>query len=738
MSYYGPASQDAAQRKVARRLSQYDYNQHRDPDESVQLHRAGHFNRHNKRLRRTFRTVPWRDEQELQAVGKAMLSVLEFPNDPINQAMSPEEAFATISIWKSRQEGLPHAIESTASLSQVYWRDSQRRARRFRGVSVMELRLAYSAAIVRCINGFADILQQQRAMAASVSSLCGQLGIPSWVVDTRHEGSHNALPNLEVLRLSASTLLEYMKSEFWIPRCAGWNNCDNERNSVVDTANRIAISGEDEAKSLDTKDRSPIDYLLEYKVCSLAWNKARGLSIDDVETNGDKKSTGKRQKKSSSGPQKTRILPYDPLFGEVGSLVDSSDEEDNSDAADDHRKGPQVNLDKPVVNSSIWGSSVGTNTNRFILLDISPTKKKKKGKDKKKSKKPIQKSIKKKKGEKSPTDCAKRFVQSVPSLQEGYKVAIQYLLSGGVGELPWGEGVLISDTKNPFPATQQGVIKCWQLYSPLVHVICRSWPGFAANMITYLVDRIISLEEEMLCDENETENSIGRHQRKAITRKLYFLSAWIRLLLSQRFVAALDQSFAVTTISSKNSNPLELPLAQLNHLEYLGYPLESLLDRCRRFHSARSIAAKPGLTEISQSVVHYLEAVFGQTNIGNFGYPETDEPQPDTKQKVSGKINEKGDNVLAETDTGISSEAMSLDEMEKMLLSEDDDNQNEVRDEPELRTHNDSDFVEQASTVQSETNGTSAESEAPIRRPAWIRCERWDACAIGSLPGYPS
>ena len=732
MSYYGPASQDAAQRKVARRLSQYDYNQHRDPDESVQLHRAGHFNRHNKRLRRTFRIVPWRDEQELQAVGKAMLSVLEFPNDPINQAMAPEEAFATISIWKSRQEGLPHAIESTAALSQVYWRDSQRRARRFRGVSVMELRLAYSAAIVRCINGFADILQQQRAMAASVSSLCGQLGIPSWVVDTRHEGSHNSLPNLEVLRLSASTLLEYMKSEFWIPRCAGWNNGDNETNSVVDTANRIPIQGE------DTKDRSPIDYLLEYKVCALAWNKARGLSIDDGETNGDKKSTGKRQKKSSSGPQKTRILPYDPLFGEVGSLLDSSDEEDNSDAADDNRKGPQVNLDKPVVNSSIWGSSVGTNTNRFILLDISPTKKKKKGKDKKKSKKPIQKSIKKKKGEKSPTDCAKRFVQSVPSLQEGYKVAIQYLLSGGVGELPWGEGVLISDPKNAFPPTQQGVIKCWQLYSPLVHVICRSWPGFAANMITYLVDCILSLEEEMLCDESETENSIGRQQRKAMTRKLYFLSAWIRLLLSQRFVAALDQSFAVTTISSKNSNPLELPLAQLSHLEYLGYPLESLLDRCRRFHSSRSIAAKPGLTETSQSVVRCLEAVFGQTNAGNFGYPEMDEPQPDTKQNVSGNINEKGDNVLAETDAGISSEAMSLDEMEKMLLSEDDDNRNEVRDEPELRTNNDSDFVEQASTTLTETNGTSADSEAPIRRPAWIRCERWDACAIGSLPGYLS
>ena len=81
-------------------------------------------------------------------------------------------------------------------------------------VSVMELRLAYSSAIVRCINGFSDSLQQQRAMAASVANLCGQLGIPSWLVDTRHESSHNTLPNLEVLRLSTSTLLEFMKSEY--------------------------------------------------------------------------------------------------------------------------------------------------------------------------------------------------------------------------------------------------------------------------------------------------------------------------------------------------------------------------------------------------------------------------------------------------------------------------------------------------------------------------------------------
>eukprot|EP00533_Pseudo-nitzschia_delicatissima_P005286 CAMPEP_0116085178 /NCGR_PEP_ID=MMETSP0327-20121206/4187_1 /TAXON_ID=44447 /ORGANISM="Pseudo-nitzschia delicatissima, Strain B596" /LENGTH=713 /DNA_ID=CAMNT_0003576153 /DNA_START=113 /DNA_END=2251 /DNA_ORIENTATION=- len=713
MSYYGPASQESARSKrQATKLSQYDYSQGRDYN-LASLHRAGHFNRHNKRLRRTFRIVAWRTEGELQAVGKALLSVLDpCPMNQLNNdgsmpptEMSPEEAFCMISVWKSRLEGLPHAIESTAALAQIYWRDSQRRAQRSKGfssfgVSVTELRLAYSAAIVRCINGFADILQQQRAMAASVSNLCRQLGIPSWVVDTRHESAHNALPNLEVLRLSASTLLEFMRSEYWIPRCPEWNNGNNE--STIPS----------ERETLPSKSSSPVDFLLEYKACALDWAKARGATIDDSEAKG---TTGKRKKKSS--PPKTTILPYDPLFGEYGTLGDSSDEDDSDGAEDNSNIGSK--LDKPVVNS-IWGSSVGTNKNRYILLDISTTKKKRK--DKKKQKKSI-KDVKKKKGEKSPTDCAKLFIQSVSSLQEGYAIATQYLIWGGIGGVPMGQGALISCLDDFPPATPDGVTMCWQLYSPLVHVISRTWPGFAANMITNLVDCVLSIEDSMSSQENDTDQ-FTQEQDEGSTRKLYFLSAWIRLLLSNRFVAALDQNLSAKNISSKNYNPLELPLAQLGHLECLGYPLNSLVDRCRggNKHSTGSTVPHPGLTETSRSVINCLETILGETKTDNFGDPETIQSPQDNHEKVLPRISERsGEKKHGTTNNNeaeISSGAMSLDEMEKLLLLDDNDNCNEPTTTTEPSINESSNVVEQSPIELPETKFT-VKQQSPIRRPAW-------------------
>ncbi len=702
-------------------------------------------------MRRTFRIVPWRDERELQAAGKALLSVLDATNEPLNQAnndlqesshsleMRPEDAFAMISVWKSRMEGLPHAIESTAALAQVYWRDSQRRALRLQGLStfgmsVTELRLAYSAAIVRCINGFADILQQQRAMAASVSNLCGQLGIPSWVVDTRHESAHNALPNLEVLRLSASTLLEFMKSEYWIPRCPEWNYPKDEGprdSSSVDADTTIADSGE--RKGLHSKTHHPIDFLVEYKACSLNWAKTRGMTIDDNPTKGYKN----RKKKALSGPPKTTILPYDPLFGEYGTLGSSSDEDDDNDA--DDNSNVESKLDRPAINS-ICGSSVGTSKNRFILLDIS-TKKKKKSKDKKKQKKSIPKDIKKKKGEKSPTDCAKLFVQSVSSVREGFAVATQYLIWGGVGGIAMGQGELISLSDDAFPTTPDGVTLCWQLYSPLVHVLSRTWPGFAANMITNLVECVLSIEENMCSSESIPDE---HDQGEESNRKLYFLFAWIRLLISQRFVSALDQNLSAKSISIKNDNPLELPLAQLNHLDCLGYPLNSLFDRCRRFNASLSNSNDLGaesnsidpLGETSRSLIRSFGTILGERKTVNFGYAETLPTQQGNhatnSPSPSERSEEKHDDTTPSTMGDISSSAMSLDEMEKMLMLGDNNNGNEPETKTEPSTSRDDD---NSPTEQSDRN-THDKEQPLLRRPAWIKCERWDACSIGSLPGF--
>eukprot|EP00536_Pseudo-nitzschia_multiseries_P003986 jgi/Psemu1/237155/estExt_Genewise1.C_640008 len=759
MSYYGPASEPSPKtrkRSSNGRLAVYDYSKHDECScPTTAMQRAGNFNRHNKRLRKNTRVVPWRGEWELQAVGEALLSVLDQngldidhggrdrdcdrdrarhePSPPPNTDMPPEEAFAMIAVWKSRLaslEGLPHAIESTAAVAQVYWRDSQQRMQRASGamgfgggfgvsvgVSLMELRLAYSAAIVRCINGFADSLQQQRAMAASVSNLCGQLGIPSWLVDTRHESSHNSLPNLEVLRLSASTLLEFMKVQFWIPRCPNWNGGDASTGGNLSNA--------EQNNSSSSADLSPIDCLIRYKACASSWAKTRSTVTNENESKRKGGATGKQKQKASSAPLKTTILPFDPLFGEVGNFM-----------------------------NSFWGSSIGTNANRYLLLEI-PEKKKKKGKEKNKKRKAIQNNPKKKKGEKSPNDCARVFVQSVSSLQEGYAIAIQYLVWGGVGGAPGGRGVLIPGSEVAFPASPQGVSKCWQRYSPLIHVISRAWPGFAAHMITHLVDCVLSIEDGGVVYDSDDQISAQRLDAGSI-RKLYFLYAWIRLILSQRFVAALDPNFSVKDTNTKNVDPLDLPLARLDHLESLGYPLNSLLDRLRRHDNPHHTGCNdeydtnsktshvPGSESMGTSgdIIQNLETILGPKVTRGFGYPgNAVVPQEANSAFEPSLVNHspKNKDAIATNATPNAKELsveMSLDEMEAMLLAAGNNHSGEEEMEAEnlstVAPHEDK--IDEAPVSNTEQEILNPPKQ---RRPAWIRCERWDACAIGTLPGYP-
>jgi len=857
MSYYGPASEPNPKPRNRTALPPpYDYSKHGNPDDrpAIAMHRAGHFNRHNKRLRKHTRVVPWRDEWELQSVGKALLSVLDEdggdggvddrPGDEVcplplpPTQISPEEALATIAVWKSRlasADGLPQAIESTAALAAVYRRDSQRRIQRrsrsrlrstFRSTlrststlmpmpmaismsmsipGVTELRLAYSAAIVRCINGFADSLQQQRAMAASVSNLCGQLGIPSWLVDTRHESSHNALPNLEVLRLSASTLLEFLRELFWIPRCVEWNQGGNGKGNGNGNggdggeqppgAEAAPGAGHQAGVQGPIPDPSPIDYLVRYKACASTWATTR--STTTIENNNETKTkggraTGKRKKKT---PPKTTILPYDPLFGEVGTFS-SSDEDNDDDDDDDTENSTEDNVDlgKPAVNS-FWGSSVGTNINRYFLLEP-PKKKKKKGKEKKKKtpKKAIQNNPKKKKGEKSPNDCARFFVRSVPSLQEGYAIAIRYLVWGGVGGAPDGRGVLIPGSEIAFPASPQGVSKCWQRYSPLVHVVSRTWPGFAAHMTTHLVDCVLSIEDGGIVHDNSTEtgtdnqndndndndndyhNDNGNRQpeeRQGLDpgsiRKLYFLHAWIRLMLSQRFMAALDPNFSVTTTNAKNANPLDLPLAKLEHLESLGYPLNSLLDRLRRSDNPHRVDSNDANDSqsmgTSREIIRNLETILGPKRSRGFGYlgheaAATRDASSAIEPSSVSHPSESQDASTATSGADVGEHRagqMSLDDMEAILLSEDKSDSGERGGEMETEAASASasaaahhgDKVEKETSMPIESSAKASTSMQPAekehelrtlpkqRRPAWIRCERWDACAIGTFPGYP-
>lgn len=145
-------------------------------------------------------------------------------------------AVSRVIIWKRRSENgkLPHFIEVTSALSEILLKDAQLQKLTcasdlvtFNGKpssSPLLLRFSYAAAIIRGVNGVADSMQRHRGYCnsfgkssnpASVAMLCSLVGLPSWVVDLRHDSAHNELPSLTTLRLAAKTLVNFLSEHYW-------------------------------------------------------------------------------------------------------------------------------------------------------------------------------------------------------------------------------------------------------------------------------------------------------------------------------------------------------------------------------------------------------------------------------------------------------------------------------------------------------------------------------------------
>ncbi|ETK75020.1 hypothetical protein F441_18699 [Phytophthora nicotianae CJ01A1] len=152
--------------------------------------------------------LPWLDWAEWQEVHVGL-----FSSDPFAQ----QRVVSRVASWRSRVQ-LPVAINATAQLVELQLHESMAQHHHHAvGVSSrshMELSLLYASVIVRCVNGLVDG-SQKGAYATAVSTLAQRIGIPLWIVDLRHESSHNQLPSLPVLRFAAQHLLAWLRSNYW-------------------------------------------------------------------------------------------------------------------------------------------------------------------------------------------------------------------------------------------------------------------------------------------------------------------------------------------------------------------------------------------------------------------------------------------------------------------------------------------------------------------------------------------
>jgi hypothetical protein len=123
-------------------------------------------------------------------------------------------ALQVVAMWRVRGR-LPHSIDSTAHLVELkLCDDSPSRGYQFANRSESELKLLYSAVVVRAVNGLVDP-GQQAMYATSVLTLAEKIGLPGWIVELRHDATHNQMPSLSVFRTAAHTLLNWYFDYYW-------------------------------------------------------------------------------------------------------------------------------------------------------------------------------------------------------------------------------------------------------------------------------------------------------------------------------------------------------------------------------------------------------------------------------------------------------------------------------------------------------------------------------------------
>lgn len=149
-----------------------------------------------------------------------------FANHSPNQQ---QHALQMVNMWRLRGN-LPHSVDSTANFVEIRLNDplfqlasdketmkDSSSSSSSSSTSATSLRMLYSMAIIRAVNGLVDP-GQQSYFAQSVLVLAEKLGLPGWIVELRHDGTHKQLPSMTVLRAAAQYMIDWYDRNYWTPQ----------------------------------------------------------------------------------------------------------------------------------------------------------------------------------------------------------------------------------------------------------------------------------------------------------------------------------------------------------------------------------------------------------------------------------------------------------------------------------------------------------------------------------------
>lgn len=125
------------------------------------------------------------------------------------------QAMEKMLTWQSRAlSKLPIAIESSMALCRACISHLLAIEEGNFKDNYLKLVYEYSMAIIRFVNNVTE-LGQTKVHRMPLHRIADSFGIPSWIVEMRHNATHRTMPSLSELTAGADWILEWLRVDFW-------------------------------------------------------------------------------------------------------------------------------------------------------------------------------------------------------------------------------------------------------------------------------------------------------------------------------------------------------------------------------------------------------------------------------------------------------------------------------------------------------------------------------------------
>lgn len=755
-------------------------------------------------LRNTARITPWYDDDERCRVGQGLILASRlFParsgggnngsqannvdTDENNIITGLNVALNNVAVWRSKCGGgsgvsLPHAIDATATLASALYEDYRVTKLHETSTTLNQLRNAYSSAILRSVNGLADSYRRYAPnnKGMSVMQCCAMAGLPSWIVDVRHDASHSALPSLCVCRLAAIESLNFWNRHYWISQISLVDE-------LADTAAEILIR----YQKMTTIELLAVEEKQRQQHQSQQKQQTRQHLIQEEDTSTHEKTKAKKAEPTIKVEKDTNeksgyINPWSILSDDKPKKKKKRKTEDTK------IEDGKINfVDSGAKDVTMVESSVDTprdereNGNSEPPAGASST-----SATASKSAPPLPMTA---------SDCALEYVKTIP-MDVAYTTALRFLVWGRPSErkhpvMPLEVGVVTSDKNIKIDDVGPALLtlpldhhivtsqlttstlleresydlsfeRLRIMYDPLLIAIASPYPGFLHALFVHMVDAILTLVGDRGCGEEPTrpmcDGGVDMSDKKLDTIRLghhvQYLTRWVHHILSRAFHMHFDTSVAlwsdhsvdvnVTTeeivqqehdTSCESMRVTELPPLCEQHLRQLPSPLsqgKQAIDLKKRGRKKWTVIQRLYM----QSPLEYL---YLHKTVGL--------PLNSVCDRLLLYRQQFGDlfgatalssKTITNTAAAVNSTSLAVVQLHQHL-------ENVIGKKERIvfmGLYDNDEVVSHADVNDNGSNGTLISSNKDEGSPPtgarkikpWTLCKGWDACAIGTLPGFPS